>query len=102
MDTKEVIKTQEEITRIASEYGKPLECANLATEITILGNKLIKQGRKEVMDWIPELIKEIKSKMWIDDWGVRGVIYPDILDELVKKETKKKLKEWGIKWTEKR
>lgn len=56
-----------------------------------------KAGIKEVVEWIPILIEAIKKKMWSDDWGVEhSVIYPDMLDELVKKKTKAKLNEWGV------
>ncbi len=53
-------------------------------------------GIKEVVEWIPELMKTIKDAMWTDDWGVKGVLYTDMLDSLVKKQTEAKLKEWRI------
>ena len=55
-----------------------------------------KAGIKEVVEWIPQLINQIKEQMWKDDWGIKGVIYPDQLDSLVKKALKAKLKEWGL------
>ena len=50
-------------------------------------------GIREVVEWIPQLIQAIKDEMWNDDWGVKGVLYVDMLDELVNKL----MKEWGIK-----
>ncbi len=31
-----------------------------------------------------------------DDWGIKGVLYEDMLDSLVKKLLQAKLKEWGL------
>ena len=53
-------------------------------------------GIKEVVDWIPELMQEIKKSMRKDDWGIKGVIYEDMLDSLVRKQIKVKVKEWGL------
>jgi len=58
---------------------------------------IFKVGIREVVEWIPSLIEAIKKEMREDDWGVEhSVIYPDALDELVKRVVKAKLKEWGV------
>ena len=55
-----------------------------------------KAGIREVAEWIPKLIEKIKNNMWEDDWGIKGVLYEDMLDSLVKKLVKEQLKEWGL------
>ena len=40
-------------------------------------------GIREVVEWIPQLINRIKEAMWNDDWGIKGVIYPEQLDGIV-------------------
>ena len=54
-------------------------------------------GIREVVEWIPMLIEAIKKEMWADGWGIEhSVIYPDMLDKLVRRKTKAKLEEWGV------
>ena len=55
-----------------------------------------KAGIKEVVEWIPELIQQIKNVMWEDDWGVKGVIYENILDSLVERQLQAFKKSKGI------
>jgi len=51
-----------------------------------------KAGIKKVVDWMPELIQQIKNCMWSDEWGVKGVIYENILDPLVERQLQAFLK----------
>ena len=40
---------------------------------------------KEFGEWLPKFIQKIKKNMWADDWGIEhSVIYPDMLDKLIK------------------
>ncbi len=55
----------------------------------------VAEGIREVVEWIPELIKKIKDAMWEDGWGVKGVIYEGPLDSLVRRAIKTQLKKWG-------
>jgi len=58
---------------------------------------VFRAGIREVVEWIPSLIEEIKQEMWADDWGIEhSVIYSDMLDALVKRIVQAKLKEWGV------
>jgi len=75
-------------------YKQAREEMNLQT--MSLADMLLTQrqeGRQEMVEWIPQLIQGIKDAMWKDDWGVKGVLYEDMLDSLVRKLVKAKLKE---------
>jgi len=98
---EEVAKAQAEITgKIMYDEGFKAGRDSRKGEIEELMSMAFRDGERigtrKVVEWIPELIQKIKDNMWKDDWGVRGVLYEDMLDSLVKKLVKAKLKEWGI------
>lgn len=40
---------------------------------------------REWVETITQLVEKIKGEMWNDDWGIKGVIYPDMLDKVADK-----------------
>ena len=41
--------------------------------------------QKRVKEAIDALVTDIKKAQWKDDWGVKGVIYEDMLNKITKK-----------------
>lgn len=89
MEAKDTIISRDEL---------PVFCGSNTTKFMLETQAEIsfKAGINEVVEWIPSLIQKIKDNMWNDDWGIKGVLYEDMLDKLVKKSVKIKLKDWGI------
>lgn len=55
-----------------------------------------KAGRREVVEWIPELTEALKDKMWKEDWRLRGKFFENMLDRLVEREVTAQLEKWEV------